>query len=281
MDIMKINLTKKQYWNLVRAVYMADWMTNAICDADTKKDEGIKEIRDDVFSFAKNFGYENFVGYDEKLGKYYATLDMDDEPSVRALIERYDEHTFWEEISERLGDRDFYEKYREEEIAVMEDEDRFIKRMESQIVWEKEFEEHGIQRLNPGVLDEGLRKWHIIKSGLIKNDKKIFFHEREVWWCSVGKNVGFEQNGKGDEFTRPIVVIKRLSLDTCLAVPLTVSKKRKNTFSLGVLKNEEKESFAMAEQIRLVDAKRLKRKIDVVEKKHFEELVNFIKEIIF
>ena len=30
----------------------------------------------------------------------------------------------------------------------------------------------------------------------------FFFHEREVWWCAVGVNVGTEVDGKNDDFER-------------------------------------------------------------------------------
>src|SRR3989344_883332 len=100
---MKINLTKKQYWNLIRATYMADWMANAICESDMKQDDGIKEIRDYVFSVAKEMGYEKFVEYGGVRGRYYATFDLDDEPSIRTLIKRYDESSAWDELSEWLG----------------------------------------------------------------------------------------------------------------------------------------------------------------------------------
>ncbi len=143
---MKINLTKEQYWNLIRATYMADWMANAICEEGMKKDGDIKEIRDYIFSFAKEMGFKNYVGYDEKIG-YYAELDLDDEPSTRALIERYDEHSTWDELGGWLGKRDFHRKYSQKEIEKMTDEDRFMKLMECDIAWEKEFEEHGIERL--------------------------------------------------------------------------------------------------------------------------------------
>lgn len=144
---MKINLTKKQYWNLIRATYMADWMANAICEADMKQDDGIKEIRDYIFSFAKEMGCEDFVEYSGDMGKYYATLDLDDEPSIRSLIERYDEHTFWDEVAEHLGERDFFRKYSKKERERMTDEEHFIKMMECIIAWEKECEENGIERL--------------------------------------------------------------------------------------------------------------------------------------
>jgi hypothetical protein len=46
-----------------------------------------------------------------------------------------------------LGERDFFRKYSRDEIKRMSDDDRFMKRMECEIVWEKEFEKHGIERL--------------------------------------------------------------------------------------------------------------------------------------
>ena len=144
---MKINFTKKQYWNLIRATYMADWMANAICEKDMKEDDGIKEIRDYVFSFAKEMGYEKYAEYSEDMGKYYATFDLDDEPSTRKLIERYDDHAFWEEITDRFGERDFFKKYTKEEIKKMDDDEHYTKHMECEMLYGKEFEEYGIERL--------------------------------------------------------------------------------------------------------------------------------------
>ena len=148
---MEISLTKKQYWDLIRAVYMAGWMANAICDGDMQEDEGIKNIRNFIFSFAKEAGLEQYATYDAELNDFYATWDLDEEPSVRDLIDRYDEHSFWEEITERFGERDFFEKFSEAEIIKMSDEERVTKRWESEEKWGEEFENHGIDRL---VVDE-------------------------------------------------------------------------------------------------------------------------------
>ena len=43
---MKINFTKQQYKHLMRAMYFADWVTNAVCVDDEEKDKGIQEISD-------------------------------------------------------------------------------------------------------------------------------------------------------------------------------------------------------------------------------------------
>ena len=144
---MKINITKEQYWHLMRATYMADWMANAICEDGMKEDKGIEDIREYVFSFAKDFGYEDYVKYDKDLKEHFSTWDLDDEPSTRALIERYDEHTFWEEMTERFAIRDFYKKYSEKEIKSMNRDELYSARIECEEKWGIEFEKYGIDRL--------------------------------------------------------------------------------------------------------------------------------------
>jgi len=144
---MQIELSKKQYWHLLRAVYMADWMANAICEADMEEDKGIEEIQDYVFSFAKEMGFEKYVQYDEGLKEHFATFDLEDEQSVRSHIDRYDEHITWENLVDWLGDRDFSRKYSEEEIKNMSREEYFIKRMECETPWEEELAEYGLERI--------------------------------------------------------------------------------------------------------------------------------------
>ena len=42
-------------------------------------------------------------------------------------------------------------------------------------------------------------------------DENLFFYDREVWWCSVGINVGIEADGKNSNFERPILVLKKFN----------------------------------------------------------------------
>jgi hypothetical protein len=34
--------------------------------------------------------------------------------------------------------------------------------------------------------------------------KFFYFREKEIWWACLGANIGFEQNGKNENFERPI-----------------------------------------------------------------------------
>ena len=144
---MKINITKKQYWHLMRAMYMANWMVNAICEGDMKQDTDIEELENHIHSYAKDFGYGEFVQFSERFGRYFSTADFDDEPSIRGFIERYDEYVMWDELIEMLASRDLRKKYSREEIEKMSPEEFFEAEWSCREKWGKEFEKHGIKRI--------------------------------------------------------------------------------------------------------------------------------------
>ena len=62
-------------------------------------------------------------------------------------IDDYDNQTFWEELIERLANRDFLAKYGEEAIQKMSFEERFTKFQEFEERYDEEFEDHGIERI--------------------------------------------------------------------------------------------------------------------------------------
>lgn len=102
-------------------------------------------------------------------------------------------------------------------------------------------------------------KWNEKKKEL---DVKIFnnyVHEREVWWCILGVNIGSEQDGKHQLFERPVLVIRKFSKDVVLIVPLS-SKKKENAYCIAFAQ-ENQEYSALISQVRLISTKRLNRKI--------------------
>lgn len=113
----------------------------------------------------------------------------------------------------------------------------------------------------------------------INNLKPNFYRERDVRWCSLGVNVGFEQDGTSESYRRPVVILKGFSRSVCLVVPLTTSNKI-NPYHLQLGKIEGKESVAILSQIRLIDTKRLHDRLAVLEESKFEELRKAIKNIL-
>lgn len=104
-----------------------------------------------------------------------------------------------------------------------------------------------------------------------------FFHEREIWWCALGVNIGFEQNGHGDEYLRPVIVLKGMSKQTCFVIPLTASiSDHRLRPSVGIV--DGKKARALLSQMRLVDSKRLAKKIGYLDKNLFEQIKKAAKD---
>lgn len=104
-------------------------------------------------------------------------------------------------------------------------------------------------------------------------EKTLFFREGEVWWVHFGLNIGFEMNGKGEEFTRPALILKKYNQFSFLAVPLSTSVNiNKYRVSVGLVDN--KNAVANLSQLKNIDSKRLINKIAHIEK----ELLLEIKE---
>ncbi len=125
-------------------------------------------------------------------------------------------------------------------------------------------------------MKKDFQKWHVRRSEVNEVAKRPFFHEREIWFCYLGMNVGFEQDGQGAEFLRPVVIVRKFNNEVFWAIPLTKSNKQRKkkaedyyyifSFVLEII------SVAILSQIRLVDAKRLSRHIGTMIETDFDEL---------
>ena len=66
-------------------------------------------------------------------------------------------------------------------------------------------------------------EWNEVKKDTDYNTRIIGIKPREIFWAKIGENVGYEQNGKGDNFARPVLIIKKLTKELFLGIPLTSS----------------------------------------------------------
>jgi len=113
--------------------------------------------------------------------------------------------------------------------------------------------------------------WHKYKNKLNDNKERLNFNEKEVWFAAVGMNIGFEQNGKGLESLRPIIVLKKFNNGILWAVP-TTSKYRDGKYYFRFQQRKGSFSTAILSQIRLIDSKRLDHRIGYINEKDFIEI---------
>ena len=144
---MEIKLTEEQYGDLMKLVYLGDWMANSIhCGTpEDSRDEKLEEIESYIFSFARDFGFGKYIEYDEKYSQHFPTSEF--EELIQKDIDDYDEDCFWEGLFYRIYGRDFERAYSDEEILKMKLKERFEKEEPFRKKWDDELIEHGIERL--------------------------------------------------------------------------------------------------------------------------------------
>ena len=139
---MKIEISKTQHKTLVKALFLANWVVNS-CKTKRPDDE-FERLEQHILSQGKFFDLNN-VEFDEKHGKYYH--DMDFEQKTLNLLDEFVDVSFWDELTERLAERDFFKAFGEDEIRKMSRDDRFTKFYEFADSYEAEFAEHGLDNL--------------------------------------------------------------------------------------------------------------------------------------
>ncbi len=122
------------------------------------------------------------------------------------------------------------------------------------------------------------QNWYLKKKEIHENNKIPYFYEREIWWCAIGLNVGFEQDGKNFNFERPIVVLKKFNEYILWAIPLTSKQKVGKYYYAFNFRNTS--NIAILSQLRLISSKRLLRKIGTIPERDFLEIKNIIKNLL-
>ena len=121
--------------------------------------------------------------------------------------------------------------------------------------------------------------WNAQKKTIHVSGQNKLYHERQLWWCSLGANVGFEQDGTGLEYQRPVLILKGMSRETCYVIQLTTSpRQHRYRIPIGIV--EGKSAVALISQMRLIDTKRLVNKIGFLDPKIFTLIRKAAKDIL-
>ena len=150
-ELRSIPLTRAQFRALLKAVYLGNWMANANRDGSRRdpRVEEYDEIEEYVLSFAKQFGFDEYVDDDEVIHgrKFFPTRQFEDMTHVEGMIDEYNNENFWDELIDRLGERDFHRRYSEKEIKAMSREERWEKLDACTNAWADEVEANGLENL--------------------------------------------------------------------------------------------------------------------------------------
>ena len=80
------------------------------------------------------------------------------------------------------------------------------------------------------IISKQFDEWNETKKKTEFNERKVGIKSRELFWVKIGQNIGSEEYGKGENFTRPVIIIRKLTHDLFLGVPTTTALKHDDYF---------------------------------------------------
>ncbi len=122
-------------------------------------------------------------------------------------------------------------------------------------------------------------QWNKNKMEINEREINRWCRPRDIWWCTVGVNIGFEQDGKGENFVRPVVVLQSFGKYTAIVVPITTSIKE-NKYHVYLGKPLGLKASAIITQVRLIDTKRLIEKAGKLEDGVFDNVKRAVKDLL-
>ena len=135
-------------------------------------------------------------------------------------------------------------------------------------------------------MQKDFESWHEVKAELQLRKNIPTFRNREIWWCSLGVNIGDEEDGKGKKFNRPVLILRKFNNKIFWGVPLTTKiKENPHYYKIDIpTKIGDKEQLVtqciMLSHLRLWDSKRLTHKMSQLSMKQFNDIRESLKYLI-
>ena len=119
---------------------------------------------------------------------------------------------------------------------------------------------------------KNFESWNKFKINLESTISEVIFHESEIWWSAIGANLGHEEDGKGDLYERPVLILKKFNENLLIAIPLS-TKIKEGRFYVNFL--DDKLSYSvLLSQTKVMSSKRLLRKISKLSRGRFSVVKN-------
>ena len=119
-------------------------------------------------------------------------------------------------------------------------------------------------------------EWNVVKKDTQKKNFIFSVKPREIYWVKIGQNIGSEEYGKGELFSRPVIVVRQLTSDLFIGIPTTTADKENNDYFHNInyidIKKNNINSTAMIYQFKTFSKKRVTSKIGKLSVDEFEKI---------
>ena len=143
-DQLQLGISPEQFAEILRLAYLGEWLVNSQHDSE-HQDEGATAALQVLLALAAQLS-PDAVGQDEETGRYFVREELAAAWQERHVLD-YNDHTFWQELAERLAERDVARSLGVAPDALDVEEYASQLRERRDYYW-RELDQHGIERLD-------------------------------------------------------------------------------------------------------------------------------------
>jgi len=144
---MKMNFSKKEYRLLLDLIYLGYWMIQAHETKPSDENEKYEMLTQKIYSVAKEMGCGDLVESSKRLNEYCTTRAYEEESGIHDVINQYNVDTFWDELVDRLAERDARIDAKAANIEIKSAEQYWELSIPHESKYAEEFEKNGLSNL--------------------------------------------------------------------------------------------------------------------------------------
>jgi mRNA interferase MazF len=105
--------------------------------------------------------------------------------------------------------------------------------------------------------------WAKVAEMVERRERAEFYKSGVIYWANLGVNIGSGEDGKGERFTRPVLLLAMLNKTQVLVIPITSQKKKGANYREIVVNG--KVEYLLFDQLRTIDVKCLEEVVDEID----------------
>jgi len=120
--------------------------------------------------------------------------------------------------------------------------------------------------------------WNNLKKEIENKDIDLIIKEWEIWWCNIGLNIKTESCGKWINYRRPVLVLRKLSQENFIVIPLSTQLKTWTWFCDYEFESEK--YTALLYQIKMIHKNRFYVHVWKMERQYFLTIKKRLKHLL-
>lgn len=143
---MELSFSKAELKALVELAVMSDWVMTAHDIEDDERKDPYLQLVQKIYAFAHKNGMKKEIEHLEDIQEYFPAEDWEDKSLAREFITEFEEKTFWDELVEKLAERELNRKLKTDKAASEQQHIEMFEEFASR--YAEEFAENGIENLD-------------------------------------------------------------------------------------------------------------------------------------